>query len=65
MTDPRRPSDKTPARAEPIQPDRPGQGLDREKRPDDADDRPDSQAATKRRATQAETARDNVREGYD
>lgn len=64
MTDPLRPPGTTPRRAEPLQPDRPGRGLDRL----DADEDPgsgrsstqDEDSLAKQRE-QTETALDNVR----
>ena len=51
-----------PPRAEPLQPDRPGRGTEREDSKADAGRRADEEA--KRLAEQAQTALDNVREGY-
>jgi hypothetical protein len=68
MSDPQRPPGKTPPRAEPIQPDRPGRGLDTEADDDAGDGNTGSGPATgspgERRAEQEESARTNVREGY-
>ena len=51
-----------PPRAEPLQPDRPGRGTKREDSQADAGRRAEDEA--KRQAEQAQTALDNVREGY-
>lgn len=67
MSDPLRPPGRTPRRAEPVQPDRPGRGSDRL----DADEDPSSgrtgqstrsgQADLDRSIEQEKTALDNVR----
>ena len=64
MTDPLRPPGKTPRRAEPLQPDRPGRGVDRL----GADEDPTSGRSSSRdedslakQLEQTETALDNVR----
>lgn len=49
-----------PARAEPIQPDRPGRGQEREKHT-----KPQSHDTVTRQRKQSEQALENVREGYD
>ena len=64
------PPGKTPPRAEPIQPDRPGRGLDRlrgddERRTPGKGSGPGADDASDRAAEQEESARTNVREGYD
>ena len=61
MSDPRRPIGRTPPRAQPLQPDKPGAGDavlpgEERKRPEDA---------ARQRAEQAATAAENVRKGYD
>ena len=64
MTDPLRAPGKTPRRAEPLQPDRPGRGEERL----DTDEDPTSGRSSKRgedalekQIEQSETALDNVR----
>ena len=60
MTDPLRPVGHTPRRAEPLQPDKPGQG-------DSAQDGDSSQmpgAEQAKTLEQESTATGNVREGY-
>jgi hypothetical protein len=69
MSDPQRPPGKTPPRAEPIQPDRPGRGLDTEADDDagrggNTGSGPATGSPGERRAEQEESARTNVREGY-
>ena len=62
MSDPQAPSDKQePRRAEPLQPDKPGQGDEAEKG-ENAKARPDDSNSKTRE--QEQTALDNVREGY-
>lgn len=67
MTDPLRPPGKTPRRAEPVQPDRPGRGTDRLPRDADATSgRASAPAKSARedldeRIEQSQTALDNVR----
>ena len=70
MPSPPLPPGKTPPRAEPIQPDRPGRGLDRLGRDDDRATPgkgagPGADNTADRAAEQEESARTNVREGYD
>lgn len=60
MSDPQRPVGRTPPRAEPLQPDKPGSG---DERLHDDDARSDD--AQKKRAEQERSAVDNVRKGYD
>lgn len=60
MTDPLRPPGHTPRRAEPLQPDKPGQGDSRQD--GDAGATPGAEHAKARE--QASTATSNVREGY-
>lgn len=61
MTDPNTSSRKRkPARAEPLQPDLPGQG-DRREPPEPA---ADEKRRAEERRTQSETALRNVRDGY-
>lgn len=67
MTDPLRPPGKTPRRAEPVQPDRPGRGTDRLDADEDASSgRASAPARTDKqdlddRIEQSRTALDNVR----
>ena len=67
MSDPQRPPDKTPRRAEPMQPDRPGRGTDRLDGDEDASSGRTSAPArsgkesTERLIEQENTALDNVR----
>ena len=67
MTDPLRPPGKTPRRAEPVQPDRPGRGSDRLDGDEDASSgraSATSRSAKKElaeRIEQSQTAIDNVR----
>jgi hypothetical protein len=61
MSDPQRPIGKTPPRAEPLQPDKPGAGDELVRGEERA--RPDD--AARQRAEQESTALDNVRKGYD
>lgn len=67
MTDPLRPPGKTPPRAEPVQPDRPGRGSDRLDADEDASSGRASapsksgKKALDERIEQADTALDNVR----
>lgn len=49
-----------PTRAEPIQPDRPGRGQDREKHT-----KPQPRDTATQQRKQSEQALENVREGYD
>jgi hypothetical protein len=67
MSDPLRPPGKTPRRAEPLQPDRPGRGSDRLDRDEDASSgrasaptRP-ADKSTDQLVEQENTALDNVR----
>lgn len=67
MSDPLRPPGKTPRRAEPLQPDRPGRGTDRLNSHEDASSgrasapaRSDKES-TQRQIEQENTALDNVR----
>jgi hypothetical protein len=62
MSDPQRPIGKTPPRAEPLQPDKPGAG-DGKQAP--ADGSSASRDDIRRREEQERTAVENVREGYD
>jgi hypothetical protein len=65
MSDPQRPPGRTPPRANPVQPDKPGSGNDTKPAPDDegrAGDTPHD--ATKRQAEQSKAALDNVRDGF-
>ena len=67
MTDPLRPPGKTPRRAEPVQPDRPGRGTDRLDGDEDATSGRDSaptrssKESLDRQIEQENTALDNVR----
>ena len=64
QSDPLRPPGKTPRRAEPLQPDRPGRGGDRLATGDDAASGRPSGAdakALEERIEQSDTALDNVR----
>lgn len=67
MTDPLRPPGKTPRRAEPVQPDRPGRGNDRLSPSEDASSgraSPPGRSARQdldERIEQSQTALDNVR----
>lgn len=64
QSDPLRPPGKTPRRAEPVQPDRPGQGTDRQDAHDDPGSGRATEAARKsldERIEQSQTALDNVR----
>ena len=59
MSDPQpAPGKKTPPRAEPLQPDRPGRGDDIEPGGEPHDD------AAERQKSRSEDALENVREGY-
>ena len=64
LSDPQRPPNKTPRRAEPLQPDRPGRGDDRLERAEDPTSGRKAEGhaeSTARRVEQSETALDNVR----
>lgn len=62
LSDPLRAPGKTPRRAEPLQPDRPGSGDGQAEDRDDSTRSPESEReATKRRIEQSETALDNVK----
>jgi hypothetical protein len=67
MSDPQRPPGKTPRRAEPLQPDRPGRGTDRLNGDEDATSGRASaptrsgKESTERLIEQENTALDNVR----
>ena len=67
MSDPLRPPGKTPRRAEPLQPDRPGRGADRLNGDEDASSGRASaptrsgEESTQRSIEQEKTALDNVR----
>jgi len=61
MNDPRRLPDDHPRRAEPLQPDKPGRGLDSEPK----DKRPSSGESLRKSEEQERAAVDNTREGYD
>jgi hypothetical protein len=70
MSTPQRPPGKTPPRAEPIQPDRPGRGLgseppDEERHTPGKGAGPGADSGSDRAAEQEEAARTNVREGYE
>jgi hypothetical protein len=54
---------KTPPRAEPLQPDRPGSGDDQQAVQDESEAR--SKDSTAQQKRQSDTALHNVREGYD
>ncbi|HSI49457.1 MAG TPA: hypothetical protein VLA61_14375 [Ideonella sp.] len=54
------PGKKTPRRAEPIQPDRPGRGADAE----GSGQGDDEAASARKHLEQEQAAVDNVREGY-
>lgn len=60
MTDPQRSPGTTPRRAEPLQPDRPGRGLDTQRSEEPAH----AKDAGKALAEQERTAHENTREGY-
>jgi hypothetical protein len=62
MSDPQRPVGKTPPRAQPLQPDKPGSGRSAESPKPGSAEPP---KAENRRETQERDALDNVREGYD
>lgn len=63
MTTPNDHPDHRPPRAEPLQPDKPAQGRDRQH---DRGDAKDTGAKTaERQKEQSEAALDNVRKGYD
>ena len=64
MTDPLRPPDKTPPRAEPLQPDRPGRGherLDTNEDPTSGRSSNEGEDSLAKQIEQTETALDNVR----
>jgi hypothetical protein len=67
MSDPQRPPGKTPRRAEPLQPDRPGRGTDRLNSHEDASSgrqaasTESGKESTERLIEQENTAVDNVR----
>jgi hypothetical protein len=62
MSDPQRHPDDHPRRAEPLQPDKPGRGLDSE--PGDVKGN-STDESLKRAEGQEKAAVDNVNEGYD
>lgn len=57
------PTHRTPPRAEPIQPDRPGRGSDRQGQ-DEPGTRDGTAEGAEQRRKRSEDALDNVREGY-
>lgn len=61
MSDPQRPIGKTPPRAEPLQPDKPGSGDQAQP----GEDRTRSEDAARQRTEQESAALENVRKGYD
>jgi hypothetical protein len=61
MSDPQRRPDDHPRRAEPLQPDKPGRGLDSET----PRDRPAKDGSLRKSREQEDSAVDNAREGYD
>jgi len=66
LSDPLRPPGKTPRRADPIQPDRPGSSDSTGPAPDDEGRAPDRQEpSASRQAEQSKAAIDNVSKGYD